>query len=211
MARGCVLCPLICHMALSRLRGSARSVGTCSDGFGGRGLPERRSVHCGLPGRDRRQTVGMCALFSNASAARRPSLTPFPLSPFGGVNATLSPCLTHAYIRLRLEYSLPSHSAYISAPARPAPARPAPARPAPARPAPARPVRTIYLAYDGGATPQTPLSLRFPHPSMSQNGTSATTLLRINLRQLREQLTQDGGDLGHLGTGGVFGAPAAGE
>ena len=46
---------------------------------------------------------------------------------------------------------------------------------------------------------------------MSQNGTSATTLLRVNLRQLREQLTQDGGDLGHLGTGGVFGAPAAGE
>jgi hypothetical protein len=91
--------------------GSARHAGVAGsapfgrmfeDGFGGRGLPERRSVHCGLPGRDRRQTVGMCALFSNASAARRPSLTPFPLSPCGGVNATLSPCLTHAYIRLRL-------------------------------------------------------------------------------------------------------------
>ena len=80
----------------------------------------------------------------------------------------------------------------------------------------AAPVRTIYLASDLGRRrahrpPQTPLSLRFPHPSMSHNGTSATTLLRINLRQLREQLTQDGGDLDHLGTGGVFGAPAAGE
>jgi hypothetical protein len=29
--------------------------------------------------------------------------------------------------------------------------------------------------------------------------------------QLHDQLTQDDDDLGHLGTGGVIGAPAAGE
>ena len=119
----------------------------------------------------------------------------------------LSPCLTHAYIRLRLSIRchrtrhifLLLHGLLL--------------RGLLLRGLLLRGLsgRSTSLLMGGHRPPQTPLSLRFPHPSMSQNGTSATTLLRINLRHLHEQLTQDGGDLGHLGTGGVFGTPAAGE